>query len=105
MVDEKNKKGLGRGLMSLFGDQATAVQDNKTNAVKKDINSPYLLISIGDLNRNRFQPRSYFDEKKIETFIGLEMFLYQGQKSFYLWNRINPAVNEELKKIIISNLK
>jgi hypothetical protein len=26
------------------------------------------------------------------------MFLYQGQKSFYLWNRINPAVNEELKK-------
>ena len=21
MVDEKNKKGLGRGLMSLFGDQ------------------------------------------------------------------------------------
>ena len=66
MVDEKNKKGLGRGLMSLFGDQATAVQDNKTNAVKKDINSPYLLISIGDLNRNRFQPRSYFDEKKID---------------------------------------
>ena len=66
MVDEKNKKGLGRGLMSLFGDQATAVQDNKTNAVKKDINSPYLLISIGDLNRNRFQPRSYFDKKKID---------------------------------------
>ena len=60
------KKGLGRGLMSLFGDQATAVQDNKTNAVKKDINSPYLLISIGDLNRNRFQPRSYFDKKKID---------------------------------------
>ena len=52
--------------MSLFGDQATAVQDNKTNAVKKDINSPYLLISIGDLNRNRFQPRSYFDKKKID---------------------------------------
>jgi len=46
-----------------------------------------------------------FDEKKIKTFNGLEMFLYQGQKSFYLWNRINPAVNEELKKIIISNLK
>jgi|TARA_B100000780_G_scaffold208743_1_gene148834 ParB family chromosome partitioning protein len=66
MADEKNKKGLGRGLMSLFGDQATAVQDNKTNEVKKDINSPYLLISIGDLNRNRFQPRSYFDEKKID---------------------------------------
>jgi shikimate dehydrogenase len=46
-----------------------------------------------------------FKEKKILTFNGLEMFLYQGQKSFYLWNKINPGVNDESKKIILSNLQ
>ena len=46
-----------------------------------------------------------FKEKKAKTFNGLEMFLYQGQKSFYLWNNIKPVVDEELKKMIISNLK
>lgn len=60
MTDEKNKKGLGRGLMSLFGDQTQEV------SVKDEPNSSYLLVSIGDLARNRFQPRNYFDKKKIE---------------------------------------
>jgi len=60
MTDEKNKKGLGRGLMSLFGDQTQEV------SVKDEPNSSYLLVSIGDLAKNRFQPRNYFDEKKIE---------------------------------------
>ena len=46
-----------------------------------------------------------FREKKITTYNGLEMFLYQGQKSFYLWNKINPTIDEELKKLIIFNLK
>ena len=59
MSDEKIKKGLGRGLMSLFGDQQETI-------VKENIKSPYLSISIGDLVRNRFQPRNYFDPKKIE---------------------------------------
>jgi ParB family chromosome partitioning protein len=60
MVDEKTKKGLGRGLMSLFGDQTT---DSTENA---ETNNAYLLVSIGDLTPNKFQPRNYFDEKKIE---------------------------------------
>ena len=46
-----------------------------------------------------------FKENKIKTFNGLEMFLYQGQKSFFLWNNINPDIDEELKKEIITNLK
>ena len=46
-----------------------------------------------------------FKEKEIRTFNGLDMFLYQGQKSFCLWNKINPEVDQELKNIIISNLK
>lgn len=62
MAEEKNKKGLGRGLMSLFGDQVETVENGKKNVS----NSAYSLVSIGDLNRNRFQPRIIFDEKKIE---------------------------------------
>tara|TARA_B110000971_G_scaffold186667_1_gene195530 strand:- start:6498 stop:7388 length:891 start_codon:yes stop_codon:yes gene_type:complete len=65
MIDEKNKKGLGRGLMSLFGDQVESSKDEKESIRKIDPNSSYLLVSISDLNRNRFQPRNYFDEKKI----------------------------------------
>ena len=59
MSDEKNKKGLGRGLMSLFGDQS----NEETSVSNKG--TSYLSISIGDLVRNQFQPRNYFDEKKI----------------------------------------
>ena len=40
-----------------------------------------------------------------KTFNGLEMFIYQGQKSFYLWNKINPEIDEELVDLLISKLK
>jgi len=46
-----------------------------------------------------------FKTKQIKTFNGLEMFLRQGQKSFFLWNKIKPEIDEELKKIVISNIK
>jgi shikimate dehydrogenase len=46
-----------------------------------------------------------FKKSKIRTFNGLEMFLFQAQKTFFLWNKILPKVNEELKKKIIVDLK
>ena len=66
MPDHKNKKGLGRGLMSLFGDQVDSEKRGEDFARKVDPNSSYLLVSIGALNGNRFQPRMYFDERKID---------------------------------------
>ena len=42
---------------------------------------------------------------KVKTFNGLDMFIYQGQKSFYLWNKINPEVDENLINLLISKLK
>ncbi len=44
-------------------------------------------------------------QSKIKTFNGLDMFIYQGQKSFYIWNKINPEINEELIDLLISKLK
>ena len=44
-------------------------------------------------------------KRGIKTFNGLEMFICQGQKSFSLWNKLNPELDEELKKKITSKLK
>ena len=44
-------------------------------------------------------------ENKIKTFNGLNMFVYQGQKSFYLCNKINPKIDDKLIDLLISKLK
>jgi ParB family transcriptional regulator, chromosome partitioning protein len=52
------KKGLGRGLSALFGDQKLKE--------KADVSKKLTTISIGDLSRNPYQPRDIFDEDKLE---------------------------------------
>jgi shikimate dehydrogenase len=47
----------------------------------------------------------FLRKKNIKTFNGLDMFIYQGQKSFYLWNKINPEIDDELVNLLISKLK
>jgi ParB family chromosome partitioning protein len=66
MVEDNKKKGLGRGLMSLFGDQDEKPSKNIGIVEKIDNSNSYFLASISDLSRSRFQPRNYFDEKKID---------------------------------------
>ena len=51
------KKGLGRGLSALFGDI-----EIKSSSSDLNINS----LPIADLERNKYQPRSIFDEDKID---------------------------------------
>tara|TARA_B100000965_G_scaffold193131_1_gene161243 strand:+ start:1111 stop:1932 length:822 start_codon:yes stop_codon:yes gene_type:complete len=46
----------------------------------------------------------FLKENKIKTFNGLDMFIYQGQKSFYLWNKINPEIDDELINLLTSKL-
>ncbi|MGY9007613.1 MAG: ParB/RepB/Spo0J family partition protein [Candidatus Pelagibacterales bacterium] len=62
MSDEKLKKGLGRGLMSLFGDQ----DEDIPRGTRPESNNSYLLVSISDLSRNKFQPRNYFNTEKLD---------------------------------------
>tara|TARA_B100000780_G_scaffold242933_1_gene185951 strand:+ start:1675 stop:2568 length:894 start_codon:yes stop_codon:yes gene_type:complete len=66
MVEEKNKKGLGRGLMALFGDEVESSNSNEVSSNKKNPNSSYLLMPVHDLERNKYQPRIHFDLKKID---------------------------------------
>tara|TARA_B100001057_G_C22807374_1_gene934006 strand:- start:896 stop:1759 length:864 start_codon:yes stop_codon:yes gene_type:complete len=56
---KKSKKGLGRGLTALFGDQKS---DNKKSERAVDNK---LRANISDLIRNKYQPRTHFDESKL----------------------------------------
>ena len=46
----------------------------------------------------------FLENKGIKVFNGLDMFIYQGQKSFYLWNKINPEIDEDLVNLLMSKL-
>ena len=52
------KKGLGRGLSALFGDE----QPKETSSIKKILSK----VAISDLSRNPFQPREIFNESKMD---------------------------------------
>ena len=47
----------------------------------------------------------FLKEEGKKVFNGLDMFIYQGQKSFYLWNKINPEIDNELIELLNSKLK
>ena len=51
-MENRLKKGLGRGLSSLLGDSSKKINTNK--------------IPIKDINRNKFQPRKHFDKSALE---------------------------------------
>ena len=52
------KKGLGRGLSALFGDEKPAEKAREINNTSK--------VLIGNLSRNPYQPRQNFSEEKLE---------------------------------------
>ena len=59
-MSTSKKKGLGRGLTALFGDQQEKVKkDDKTR-------SNGLKANIADLSPNKYQPRVHFDEEKLK---------------------------------------
>ncbi len=52
------KKGLGRGLSALFGDEKPKDKPQEISQLST--------VSISDLSRNPYQPRQYFSEEKLE---------------------------------------
>ena len=52
MIENRLKKGLGRGLSSLLGDSVKKIETNK--------------VLIKDLTRNKFQPRKDFSKESLE---------------------------------------
>ncbi len=52
MIENRLKKGLGRGLSSLLGDTNQEIETNK--------------VSIKDISRNKFQPRKIINKESLE---------------------------------------
>jgi len=52
MIENRLKKGLGRGLSSLLGDSSKKIETNK--------------VSIKDLIRNKYQPRKNFSKESLD---------------------------------------
>ena len=58
-MNAKKNKGLGKGLSALFGEQKKSENNDKIeDNVQKAL--------IGELARNKYQPRSFFDEDKLK---------------------------------------
>ena len=56
-MSTNKKKGLGRGLSALFGDQ-------KPDQKERKITQSSLKAGISDLRPNKYQPRIHFNEDK-----------------------------------------
>ena len=58
-MSTSKKKGLGRGLSALFGDQKSEIKKDEKGSQN------LLKAEISDLRPNKYQPRVHFDEKKL----------------------------------------
>ncbi len=58
-MNKSKKKGLGRGLSALFGEQ------KNTSKKKEQITNKTNKANISDLSPNKYQPRVHFDETKL----------------------------------------
>ena len=56
---------------------------------------------------NPLETKTYrhLKEEGKKVFNGLDMFIYQGQKSFYLWNKINPEIDNGIIELLNSKLR
>ena len=59
-MNTNKKKGLGRGLKALFGDQTQEKKGKKSQVAEN------LKAQISDLSPNKYQPRANFDEAKLD---------------------------------------
>ena len=66
---------------------------------------PELIYIDTIYNPSQTKMIKHFKKKNIKTFNGLDMFIYQGQKSFYIWNKINPEIDENLINLLKKNIK
>ena len=48
---------------------------------------------------------NHLKSKKIKTYNGLDMLIYQGQKSFYIWHKINPEIDDRLIALLEAKIR
>ena len=77
------KKGLGKGLSALFGDQKSPENKEFQGSIRK--------ISIASIKRNKYQPRLVFDDEKLNEL----------SASIKKWNNSAYSSPKKTKKIQI----
>jgi shikimate dehydrogenase len=57
-------------------------------------------INVVDVVYNPENTRFLKDARKYghKTFTGLNMFIYQAQRAFYIWNKKMPKINKDIYK-------
>ncbi len=71
---------------------------------KKDLKFDFSIfnkkINVVDIVYNPENTRFLKDAKKNghKTFTGMDMFIYQAQKAFYIWNKKKPKITKDLYK-------
>ncbi len=81
------------------------LKDNKDFDFNFDQTKSNLIYIDTIYNPLETKTLKYLKKMDIKVFNGLNMFIYQGQKAFYLWNKINPEIDEKLIELLVSNLK
>ena len=87
----------------LFGDveiliNVTSLGMLVQNDLKFDFSIFNKKINVVDIVYNPENTRFLKDARKNghKTFTGLEMFIYQAQKAFYIWNRKKPKITKDI---------
>jgi shikimate dehydrogenase len=68
--------------------------------LKFDFSVFHKKINVVDIVYNPENTRFLRDARKYghKIFTGLDMFIYQAQKAFYIWNRKNPKITKDIYK-------
>jgi shikimate dehydrogenase len=87
----------------LFGDVEILINVTSLGMLgQKDLKFDFSIfhkkINVVDIVYNPENTRFLMDARKNghKTFTGLEMFIYQAQKAFYIWNRKKPKITKDI---------
>ena len=89
----------------LFGDVQILINVTSLGMLgQKDLKFDFSIfhkkINVVDIVYNPENTRFLKDARKNghKTFTGLDMFIYQAQKAFYIWNKKNPKITKDIYK-------
>jgi shikimate dehydrogenase len=89
----------------LFGDVQILINVTSLGMLgQKDLKFDFSIfhkkINVVDIVYNPENTRFLKDARKNghKTFTGLDMFIYQAQKAFYIWNRKKPKITKDIYK-------